>query len=129
MYTRSYQIKKEPPKPCCEEAELPVIEETPKLCEEVPEADTQPKKRRYRAIRVPVLKECQTECDEPCETEKSETERDECISEAHVCKERERSGILRSFTHDELFILALIVLLLSEGCDDILILALCFIIA
>lgn len=140
MYTRNYQMKKEPPKPCAEDSAIPPIEEET-ACESVEmsemnapvteeNAEIRPK-RRFRAVRIPVLKErceeqvyrCPSEAvSEPacCEQDREDVKRG---------KNKDRGGFLRSFSNDELFVIALIVLLMCEGGDDILILALCFILA
>ena len=142
MYTRNYQIKKEPPKTIREEAELPLIEDQAEsICDGEPLGDgaecvrqseasnLEMRKRRYRAVRLPRFKDPTTVLIEPCEKEGCEDREDVCSKPQVSCKEHERTGLLRSFSSDELFILALIVLLICEGGDDILILALCFIIS
>lgn len=136
MYTRNYQMKKEPPKPCAEDSAIPPIEEKA-ACESMEmgemsapateeNAEIRPK-RRFRAVRIPILKE---RCEEQICEESSEPIACEMRCEdAKPCKAHEKGGFLRSFSNDELFVIALIVLLLCEGGDDILILALCFILA
>ena len=148
----------------CERAEEKTSHETSPAVE----------KKRFRAVRVPHIRDdrtvapvtCEKELSDSgcatenapvkqeiarkgCETALAKRETDSCGSatgeclpadtgEAHVrkelqaernCRQSEKWGLLRGFSSDEMLVLALAVLIICEGGDDILILALCFILA
>ena len=119
MYTRNYRISKEDPLPQIAEPQ----EETelaPPPCEE---NEVKRPQRRYKATRIPHLIEpviCETEICEPPPPPKCE---EHCPPKAPQPKK----GLLTDLSLDETFILALAVLLLCQGGDDILVLALCFV--
>ena len=115
MYTRGFDGRSDG-------ATLPQINEAESLAEkngvtasdvseneQVCEKRTEERKARYRATRIPRLYP-REECGKP-ETEQV----------------RAQKGILSDLGSDGLLIGALIILLMCEGRDDILILALCFI--
>ena len=109
MYVRSYKT-------------LPQNENTPQLPPQIPEQitqtqknETKPQKNRFKARRkMPEFhppNECQTE-------QKNENE------QTHNLENHEKSTPTPIFTQGEMLVLAITVLLLLEGTDDILILAL-----
>ena len=122
------------------------VTEAPQICEEISEQKT-PRSgaKRFKATRLlhfdntaqqSVLDLPAHDCDEICPEKRCEKEpklnlnANDCVCEKPVSKGERHflSSLFRACGSDVMLILALIVLLMLEGGDDILILALCFII-
>ena len=143
MYTRNYQLKREAapmrtdearePEPLpsimeepCDTALIePVADENAPADEPTPSPET--KKRRFKAVRAPIFKEPICVEMPVCKDEPVQREIAECPQKKP--RQSEKGGFFRDLSADEMLIIALIVLLLCEGGDDILILALCFVLA
>lgn len=119
MYTRNYRISREDPLPQIAEPQPETLSDSPP-CEE---NESECRKKRYKATRIPRLIEPVTDETEECEPPAPPKCEEYCPPKPPPPKK----GILADFTLDETFILALAVLLLCQGGDDILVLALCFV--
>ena len=112
--------------PCCDEQKRTEPSETfeEKCWSESAETV---KKCRFRATRLPKI-----EFAEPCEPVPPPCE----DVKLPTCEKNEKSpprslisSLFSSLCADELLLLALVVLLILEGCDEVMILALCFILS
>jgi hypothetical protein len=147
-YTRNYRLQKGEPPKNAPVTEISAEKHKENVCDEVCEAvDTAPcsepdeangctrgaPKCRYRAVRVPILKdkdcgtltECEASCEAPCEAPC------ECVEKETSCQRQSHRGglspLFSSLSTDEMLVLALVVLLLLEGGDELLIFALLFV--
>ena len=129
MYTRSVEGRSSA-LPQVEAVAKATVEERSVASETEERAPDIRKRPRYRAVRIPVLREA--EISPPCEGISVCGCDEEQISEPIGCvcehkRTRDEGMPFFGFGTDRMLIIALAVLLLCEGEDDILILALCFI--
>lgn len=139
-YTRNYRLQKGEPQKNAPVTETSAEKYEENVCDEVCKAvDSTPcsepdeandrtreaPKCRYRAVRVPILKDKDcgtlTECEAPYECSEKEPP---CQRQAH---RGGLSSLFSSLSSDEMLVLALVVLLLLEGGDELLIFALLFV--
>ena len=147
-YTRNYRLQKGEPQKNSPVTEISVEKQEEQVCDGVcDEVEIAPcsepdeangrtreaQKSRYRAVRVPILKdkecksvtECEASCEAPCEAPC------ECAEKEPPCQRQAHRGglspLFSSLSSDEMLVLALVVMLLLEGGDELLIFALLFV--